>query len=267
MRNGDWLAPLNFSDVIDLASNFTVPQFLDHETFRRRLDEGKPLYLHEFMYALMQAYDAYHMKTDVQVGGVEQLFNIMAGRQLQRAKGEKPADRLCVPLLIGTDGHAASMSKSTGNYIGLDDAAGRHVRQAHVDPRLADASTTTRCSRTLARRECRRSNGASRTDGQPDGTEEAPGACSRLVALRRRRGGARRRSSSASSSAARTLRKLASYPSPWMLTAPLTVDITLELSKSGVRQSQRSQATARSRRFEHRWAAIEDGHARSARDP
>jgi tyrosyl-tRNA synthetase len=119
-RNGDWLAPLTLTEVVHLASNFTVSQFLEHETFRRRMAEGKPLYIHEFIYALMQAYDAYTLKTDVQVGGVDQLFNIMAGRQLQRAKGEKPLIAVCTPLLIGTDG-ALKMSKSVGNVIGLSE--------------------------------------------------------------------------------------------------------------------------------------------------
>jgi tyrosyl-tRNA synthetase len=119
-RNGEWLAGLSMADVVQLASNFTVGQFLDHETFRRRMDEGKPLYLHEFIYALMQAYDAHTLQTDVQVGGVDQLFNIMAGRQLQRALGERPLTAVCTPLLIGTDG-ALKMSKSTGNYVGLDE--------------------------------------------------------------------------------------------------------------------------------------------------
>ena len=119
-RNGDWLAPLALKDVVDIASNFTVAQFLEHETFRNRMAEGKPLYIHEFIYALMQAYDAYTMETDVQVGGVDQLFNIMAGRQLQRAKGERPLVAVCLPLLIGTDGHL-KMSKSTGNSILIDE--------------------------------------------------------------------------------------------------------------------------------------------------
>ncbi|HEX5367790.1 MAG TPA: tyrosine--tRNA ligase, partial [Dehalococcoidia bacterium] len=118
-RNGDWLAPLNLKDVVGIASNFTVAQFLEHETFRKRLDESKPLYLHEFIYALMQAYDALTMKTDVQVGGTDQLFNIMAGRHLQRAYGEKALVAVCTPLLIGTDG-ALKMSKSVGNSINLD---------------------------------------------------------------------------------------------------------------------------------------------------
>lgn len=121
-RNGDWLAPLTLAEVIDLASNFTVADFLKHETFRKRMDEGRPLYLHEFVYAMMQAYDALTLKTDVQVGGTDQLFNIMAGRQLQRAAGEQPLIAVCVPLLIGTDGKE-KMSKSVGNFISLDESA------------------------------------------------------------------------------------------------------------------------------------------------
>ena len=91
--NADWLAPLSLADVVHLASNFTVADFLSHETFKRRMDEGRPLYVHEFIYALMQAYDAHHMQTDVQVGGSDQLFNIMAGRKLQQALGETGLDR------------------------------------------------------------------------------------------------------------------------------------------------------------------------------
>jgi tyrosyl-tRNA synthetase len=121
-RNGDWLAPLALKDVVEIASNFTVAQFLEHETFRNRMAEGKPLYIHEFIYALMQAYDAYTMQTDVQVGGVDQLFNIMAGRTLQRAKGERPLVAVCLPLLIGTDGHL-KMSKSAGNSILIDETS------------------------------------------------------------------------------------------------------------------------------------------------
>jgi tyrosyl-tRNA synthetase len=117
--NADWLAPLTLADVVQLASNFTVAEFLSHETFKRRMEEGRPLYIHEFIYALMQAYDALHMKTDVQVGGVDQLFNIMAGRKLQQALGEPALIAVCTPLLIGTDGEL-KMSKSAGNSINLD---------------------------------------------------------------------------------------------------------------------------------------------------
>jgi tyrosyl-tRNA synthetase len=118
--NSDWLAPMSFADVVQLASNFTVQQFLGHETYKRRIEEGRPLYLHEFIYALMQGYDAYHLKTDVQIGGTEQLFNILAGRTVQNAHGDKPLVAVCLPILTGTDGKLR-MSKSTGNYIGLDE--------------------------------------------------------------------------------------------------------------------------------------------------
>jgi tyrosyl-tRNA synthetase len=117
--NADWLAPLNLADVVQLASNFTVAEFLAHETFKKRMDEERPLYIHEFIYALMQAYDAHHMQTDVQVGGSDQLFNIMAGRKLQQALGEAPLIAVCTPLLIGTDG-VLKMSKSVGNSINMD---------------------------------------------------------------------------------------------------------------------------------------------------
>jgi tyrosyl-tRNA synthetase len=121
-RNGDWLSCLTLAEVTDLASHFTVADFLKHETFRKRMDEGKPLYLHEFVYAMMQAYDAFTLKTDVQVGGTDQLFNILAGRQLQRALSEEALIAICVPLLKGTDG-VEKMSKSLGNYIGLNETS------------------------------------------------------------------------------------------------------------------------------------------------
>jgi tyrosyl-tRNA synthetase len=119
-RNGEWLQELTLADVIELGSHFTVAQFLERETFAKRMEEGKPVYIHEFLYALMQAKDAVELRTDVQIGGVDQLFNIMAGRILQRDLGQRPLVVVCTPLLIGTDGHL-KMSKSTGNYIGMDD--------------------------------------------------------------------------------------------------------------------------------------------------
>ena len=120
-KNADWLAGLTLAEVIDLGSHFTVAQFLERESFRLRLEQSRPIYVHEFLYALMQAYDAHYLQTDVQVGGVDQLFNILAGRTLQRDLGEKTLIAVTTPLIIGTDGHL-KMSKSTGNYVGLDDA-------------------------------------------------------------------------------------------------------------------------------------------------
>jgi tyrosyl-tRNA synthetase len=116
--NDRWLAPLSFADVIELASNFTVQQFLTRDNFSERFAKGDPIWLHEFMYALMQAYDAVMLRTDVQVGGTEQLFNLMAGRKLMEARGMRPQVCLTLPILVGTDGHMR-MSKSTGNAIGI----------------------------------------------------------------------------------------------------------------------------------------------------
>jgi tyrosyl-tRNA synthetase len=118
--NGDWLSQLTFADVINLASNFTVQQFLARDNFHKRYDKGDPVWLHEFFYALMQGYDAVAMETDVQIGATEQLFNLLAGRKLQEAFGQRPQIALTLPILVGTDGQFR-MSKSTGNYIGIDE--------------------------------------------------------------------------------------------------------------------------------------------------
>ncbi len=118
--NGDWLSQLSFGDVIGLAAHFTVQQFLAQERFAKRQARGDPIWLHEFLYALMQGYDAVQMQADVQVGGVEQLFNLMAGRKLQEARGLRPQVVLTLPILVGTDGHQR-MSKTTGNYIGISE--------------------------------------------------------------------------------------------------------------------------------------------------
>ena len=118
--NADWLAKLTFEDVLKLASHFTVQQFLARDRFAQRYGRGDPIWVHEFMYALMQGYDAVAMNTDVQVGGTDQLFNLMAGRKLQEAFGQKPQIALTTPILVGTDGHLR-MSQTTGNYIGINE--------------------------------------------------------------------------------------------------------------------------------------------------
>ncbi|MGB7338159.1 MAG: tyrosine--tRNA ligase [Phototrophicaceae bacterium] len=119
-RNDEWLSPLDFADIIRLASNFTVQQFLVRENFSNRMENSQPIYLHEFFYALMQAYDAVAQEADVQVGGQDQLFNILvAGRKLQSGLGQKPQVAIIMgESLPGTDG-SAKMSKSTGNHIPL----------------------------------------------------------------------------------------------------------------------------------------------------
>ncbi len=115
--NAEWLSGLSFLDVIKIAQNFTVQQFMTRENFALRLEKGEPIYLHETFYALMQAYDAVAQETDVQVGGSDQLFNIItAGRKLQEAMGQRPQIGIIMGILPGTDG-VVKMSKSLGNHI------------------------------------------------------------------------------------------------------------------------------------------------------
>jgi tyrosyl-tRNA synthetase len=121
LYNGDWLSRLTFKDVIGLASNFTVQQFLVRENFALRFDKGDPIWLHEMFYALMQGYDAVATRTDIQIGGTDQLFNLLAGRKLMEAFGMKPQTILTFPILVGTDG-VLRMSKTTGNHIGINEA-------------------------------------------------------------------------------------------------------------------------------------------------
>ncbi len=120
-NNAEWLSKLTFEELIKIASNFTVGQFLQRDNFAHRRERGDPIYVHEFFYAFMQAYDAVALETDAQVGATEQLFNLMAGRTLQRAYGQRPQIAVCMPILVGTDGRLR-MSKSQGNYIALNDS-------------------------------------------------------------------------------------------------------------------------------------------------
>jgi tyrosyl-tRNA synthetase len=127
--NGEWLSELSLVDLIRLGQNFTVQQFLARENFANRLEKNEPIFLHETFYALMQGYDAVVMRTDVQVGGTDQLFNIIvAGRKLQEALGQKPLVGIITGILPGTDG-VQRMSKSTGNIVpinsGADDMYGK----------------------------------------------------------------------------------------------------------------------------------------------
>lgn len=118
--NHEWLSQLNFADLIKLCSNFTIQQFLTREAFRKRWDADDALYMHEFFYAIMQGYDAYALRADVQVGGTDQLFNIVtAGRKIMTAMEVKPNIGIIMAILPGTDG-VVKMSKSLGNHIPLN---------------------------------------------------------------------------------------------------------------------------------------------------
>jgi tyrosyl-tRNA synthetase len=121
--NGEWLSKLTLVDLIRLGQNFTVQQFLARDNFSKRLEKGEPIFLHETFYALMQGYDAAAMETDIQVGGTDQLFNIIvAGRKLQEALGQRPLVGVITGILPGTDG-VQRMSKSTGNIVPINSGA------------------------------------------------------------------------------------------------------------------------------------------------
>jgi len=115
--NAEWLSELGFADLIKLASNFTIQQFLTRENFKLRWEKGDAIYLHETFYALMQGYDAFALKADIQVGGTDQLFNILtAARKIMAFLGAKPNIAIIMGILPGTDG-VVRMSKSLGNHI------------------------------------------------------------------------------------------------------------------------------------------------------
>ena len=120
--NSEWLDPLHGPDWIRLASKFTVAQMLERNDFQKRMAASEPISFHELLYPLVQAYDSVALKADVELGGNDQLFNLMRGRDLQESLGQPPQIVLTVPLLLGLDG-VEKMSKSLGNYIGFFESA------------------------------------------------------------------------------------------------------------------------------------------------
>ena len=141
-RNSEWLGRLDLAAIIDLASHFTVGQFLQRDNFALRHGRGDAIWLHEFFYALMQAHDAVALEADIQIGGTEQLFNLMAGRKLQEARGQRPQVPLTLPILVGTDGHAR-MSKSAGNFVGIAEPPASQFGKAMSIPDEAMANWLT----------------------------------------------------------------------------------------------------------------------------
>jgi len=119
--NSDWLGKMDFSDVIKLASKYTVARMLERDDFTKRYNGGVPISLHEFLYPLAQGYDSVHLNTDVELGGTDQKFNLLVGRDLQKESGQTPQVVITTVLLEGTDG-VEKMSKSYDNYIGLTDS-------------------------------------------------------------------------------------------------------------------------------------------------
>jgi tyrosyl-tRNA synthetase len=121
-KQSEWFSDFSLKDVIKLTSNFTVAQFLARDDFSKRYKANHPIAITEFMYPLLQAYDSVAVKSDVEVGGTDQKFNLLVGRDLQEIMGQKPQQCILVPILVGTDGKH-KMSKSLGNYIGVTDSA------------------------------------------------------------------------------------------------------------------------------------------------
>lgn len=120
--NSEWCDPLGARGMIQLASRYTVARMMEREDFTKRFKGGIPISVHEFLYPLMQGYDSVALKSDLELGGTDQKFNLLVGRELQKEYGQEPQCILTMPLLVGTDG-VEKMSKSKGNYIGISESA------------------------------------------------------------------------------------------------------------------------------------------------
>jgi tyrosyl-tRNA synthetase len=118
--NSEWLAPLNFADVVNLAAKVTVARMMERDDFTKRYTTGLPISIHEFFYPLMQGYDSVALESDVELGGTDQKFNLLMGRTLQKEYGKEAQVAIMTPLIEGLDG-VNKMSKSLGNYIGIDE--------------------------------------------------------------------------------------------------------------------------------------------------
>jgi tyrosyl-tRNA synthetase len=119
--NSRWFGPMPASQLIEIAARHTVARMLERDEFSKRYKSGQPIALHEFLYPLVQGYDSVALKADVEMGGTDQRFNLLVGRTLQEAYGQEPQVIMTMPLLEGTDG-INKMSKSLGNYIGINEA-------------------------------------------------------------------------------------------------------------------------------------------------
>ncbi|MDQ4125297.1 MAG: tyrosine--tRNA ligase, partial [Actinomycetota bacterium] len=120
--NSEWLEPMNLADLLGVTARYTVAQMLERDDFSKRYREQRPISIVEFMYPLMQGFDSVAVRADVELGGTDQLFNLLVGRDLQKAYGQRPQIALTMPLLVGTDG-VQKMSQSLGNYVGIRDDA------------------------------------------------------------------------------------------------------------------------------------------------
>lgn len=132
-NNSSWLHQMTFVDALKLCQKMTVARMLERDTFQERHKAGEPIYIHEFMYPLMQGWDSVMIKSDVELGGTDQTFNNLVGRDLQESEGQPPQIVMIMPILVGTDG-AQKMSKSLGNYIGVAEPAKEQYGKAMSIP-------------------------------------------------------------------------------------------------------------------------------------
>lgn len=120
--NSSWFEGMTFNEVISLCSKYTVARMLERDDFAKRYHENRPIYVHEFLYPLVQGYDSYEIRSDLELGGTDQTFNFLVGRVIQKEMGQEPQCIMTLPILEGLDG-VQKMSKSLGNYIGITDSA------------------------------------------------------------------------------------------------------------------------------------------------
>ena len=120
--NSEWLSKMGFKEVLELASKYTVARIMERDDFKNRFDNNLPLSMHELYYPLMQGYDSVALKADIEIGGTDQTFNVLVGRELQKEYDQEPQVVITFPLLVGLDGKE-KMSKSLGNYIGITDSS------------------------------------------------------------------------------------------------------------------------------------------------
>jgi tyrosyl-tRNA synthetase len=132
-HNSEWLGPLDFAQIIKLAASYTVARMLERDDFKKRYGEGTAISMHELLYPLAQAYDSVAIEADIELGGTDQLFNLLVGREVQREYGQEAQVALTVPLLEGLDG-VEKMSKSLGNYIGIAESPEVMFKKAMIVP-------------------------------------------------------------------------------------------------------------------------------------
>lgn len=131
--NSEWLSKMNFEDVIKLASKYTVARIMERDDFKNRFENGLPLSMHELLYPLMQGYDSVELNADIEIGGTDQTFNLLVGRELQKDYGQESQVVMTFPLLVGLDGKE-KMSKSLDNYIGISDTPFKKLEKSMKIP-------------------------------------------------------------------------------------------------------------------------------------